>query len=167
MKGSSSAYVAPTRSARRGGDERISGLRLNRDDTAKPKHRRVLIADDDDDTREMYAWCLRAAGWLVAEAANGHDAFKIAAALRPDIIVMDLRMPVLSGLDAIGRLKADERTRDIPIVICTGLDGATLESHAHHAMCDGLVTKPCPPDSMVALLDALTASRDAESPDGS
>ncbi len=79
------------------------------------RRRRLLIADDDPDTRALYAWGLRAAGWFVTEAADGLEAVGLAAALRPHAIVMDLCMPGLGGADAVVSLRKDGRTSRIPM----------------------------------------------------
>jgi twitching motility two-component system response regulator PilH len=118
--------------------------------------RRVLIADDDQDTREMISWCMRAAGWLVSEAADGQEAIELAAAVKPHVIVMDVCMPALNGLDATVCLKLDARTRDIPVVICTGLDRAWVEEQAERIRYDALVSKPCSPEHLVVLVEQLT-----------
>lgn len=122
---------------------------------APPSRRRVLVAEDDEGTREMYAWCMRAAGWVAYEAANGQEALEMAVTVRPNIIVMDLRMPELDGLDAIARLKADERTKGIPVVACTALDRLWAEARAKQVRCDAFVAKPCSPDDLLALLEDL------------
>jgi CheY-like chemotaxis protein len=115
----------------------------------------VLVVDDHQDTREMIAWCMRAAGWLVSQAADGHEAIELAVALKPHVIVMDVCMPALNGLDAIVWLKMDARTRAIPIVACTGLDRARVEEQAKPVRYDGFVSKPCRPEQLLLLLERL------------
>jgi CheY-like chemotaxis protein len=122
--------------------------------------RRVLIADDDQDTRELFAWCMRAAGWLVSQAADGQEAIELAAAVKPHIIVMDICMPALNGLNAIVCLKMDARTREIPIVACTGLDRAWVEEQAEPIRYDGFVSKPCSPEDLVAFLEQVARARE-------
>jgi two-component system, cell cycle response regulator DivK len=122
--------------------------------TARPC---VLIVDDHEDTREMYAWCMRAAGWFVEAVKDGAEALVFAPGLGPDVIVMDLRLPVVGGLDAIRRLKSDEDTRDILIVACTGFDRGTSETEAWAAGCDEFIAKPCEPEVLRDLLEALVA----------
>jgi CheY-like chemotaxis protein len=119
----------------------------------------VLIVDDHDDTREMYAWCLRAAGWFVVGVADGAEALVAAPALAPDVIVMDLRLPVVGGLEAIRRLKDDDYTKDVPIVACTALSRSAAEIEARAAGCDMFVPKPCEPEALRDLLEALVAGR--------
>ena len=109
----------------------------------------VLIVDDYQDAREMYAEYLEFSGFRVAEARNGAEAVEKAFALRPSVILMDLSLPVMDGWEATRRLKADARTRAIPVVALTGhaLDGHSRE--AQDAGCDAYVTKPCLPDALV------------------
>lgn len=120
---------------------------------------RVLIVDDDKDTRDLYAWCMRAAGWLVYEVADGGEALMIAPAILPHVIVMDLVLPVIGGLEAIVRLRMDVRTTDIPVVACTGMGAALAEVQAWKAGCAGFIAKPCRPDDLRALLEGLVAER--------
>jgi CheY-like chemotaxis protein len=122
----------------------------------------VLIVDDNDSTREMYAWCMRAAGWLVEEAADGEAALYAAALFQPDVIVMDLRLPVLDGIEATRRLRETELTRRIPIVACSALDRAAAD--AKNAGCSAFVTKPCPPEDLRALVESLARNRGPSDP---
>jgi CheY-like chemotaxis protein len=136
--------------------ERSSQPRTAQDAIDRHAPRRVLIADDDYDTRELIAWCMRAEGWLVSEAGDGREAVELAAALKPQAIVMDVCMPALNGLDATVCLKLDARTRDIPIVTCSGRDRAWVEEQAKQIRYDAFVSKPCRPEKLVALVEQLT-----------
>jgi CheY-like chemotaxis protein len=108
----------------------------------------------------MYAWCMRAAGWLVSEASDGREALELAGAVCPHVIVMDIRMPATNGLDAIMQLQLDHRTSSIPVVVCTGLDRTWAEGLARQIRCDRFVVKPCRPDHMLLLLEELTNDRE-------
>lgn len=119
----------------------------------------MLVVDDHDDTREMYAWCLRASGWHVVEARDGEAALAIAGQLEPDAIVMDLILPGVGGVDAIRLLRRDPRTSRAVIVVCTGLDVARGGDGAEAAGCDALVQKPLPPDDLCDLLRSLVTER--------
>jgi two-component system cell cycle response regulator DivK len=110
----------------------------------------VLVVDDFQDAREMYAEYLSYSGFRVAEASNGFEALDQAFLLRPDVILMDLSLPGLDGWSATARLKADDRTRHIPIVALTGHALAGASERARQAGCDAFVTKPCLPDDLVA-----------------
>jgi CheY-like chemotaxis protein len=121
----------------------------------------VLIVEDYDDARHMYVEYLRLSGFRVAEASNGVDALQRAFDLRPDVILMDLALPRLDGWEATKRLKADTRTREIPIVALTGHALASHVESARQAGCDAFVSKPCLPDALVhQIRRMLDRSRD-------
>ena len=109
----------------------------------------ILVVDDYQDAREMYAEYLQFSGFRVAEARNGNEAVEQAFALKPDLILMDLSLPGMDGWEATRRLKADERTSRIPIVALTGHALAGASEGAKKAGCDSFVTKPCLPDDLV------------------
>ena len=109
----------------------------------------ILVVDDYQDAREMYAEYLQFSGFRVAEARNGNEAVEQAFALKPDLILMDLSLPGMDGWEATRRLKADDATRNIPIVALTGHALAGASEGAKRAGCDSFVTKPCLPDDLV------------------
>jgi CheY-like chemotaxis protein len=109
----------------------------------------ILVVDDYQDAREMYAEYLQFSGYRVAEARNGNEAVEQALALKPDLILMDLSLPGMDGWEATRRLKADETTKHIPIVALTGHALAGASEGARKAGCDSFVTKPCLPDDLV------------------
>jgi two-component system, cell cycle response regulator DivK len=123
----------------------------------------ILIVDDFQDNREMYAMYLTHSGLKVAEAADGDEALAQAFQLLPDLIVMDLSLPGLDGWEATRRLKADARTAHIPVLALTShaLDG--FSEGARAAGCDGFVTKPCLPEQLLAeirtMLDGVKRPR--------
>jgi two-component system, cell cycle response regulator DivK len=118
----------------------------------------VLVVEDYQDAREMYAAYLQFSGYRVAEATNGYEAIELAQRLRPDIILMDLALPKMDGWEATRRLKADARTRQIPIVALTGHALAGHAEGARAAGCDAFVTKPCLPDALVAEIKRMLAA---------
>jgi CheY-like chemotaxis protein len=123
----------------------------------------VLVVDDYEDAQQMYAEYLQLSGFEVAGARNGAEALEKAQALLPDVILMDLSLPVMDGWEATRRLKSDERTRAIPVVALTG---HTLPGHsegARKAGCDALVTKPVMPAALVAEIQRMLARGPARS----
>ena len=84
------------------------------------------------------------------EARNGKEAVDAAQERQPDIIIMDLSLPVMDGWEATRRLKADDRTRRIPVVALTGHALAGHSKGAKEAGCDSFLAKPCLPDQLVA-----------------
>ena len=122
----------------------------------------ILVVDDYQDAREMYAEYLQFSGFRVAEARNGNEAVDQAFALKPDLILMDLSLPGMDGWEATRRLKADASTRHIPIVALTGHALAGASEGAKKAGCDSFVTKPCLPDDLVVeVRRMLESSRSA------
>ena len=121
----------------------------------------VLVVEDYQDAREMYAAYLQFSGYRVAEATNGLEALEQAAELMPDIILMDLALPKMDGWEATRRLKLDEKTRHIPIVALTGHALAGHAEGARQAGCDAFVTKPCLPDALVAEIKRMLGARES------
>ena len=126
----------------------------------------VLVVEDYQDAREMYAAYLQFSGFDVAEASNGVEAIEKTQALLPDIVLMDLALPRMDGWEATRRLKSDERTKDIPVVALTGHALAGHAEGARQAGCDAFVTKPCLPDALVAEIRRLLADRSGAGTDG-
>jgi len=119
---------------------------------------RILIVDDFDDSREMMAEFLRISGFFVLEASDGKEAVDRATSDLPDVVVMDLTLPVMDGWEATRRLKADPRTQHIPVVALSGHSSGHGDD-ALAAGCVALLTKPCMPDVLEAKLRELLAGR--------
>jgi CheY-like chemotaxis protein len=113
------------------------------------------VVDDYDDAREMYAEYLEFIGYEVQTARDGQEAIQHALDYQPDVILMDLSLPVLSGWDATRQLKQDERTRDIPVMALTGHVLGTHTQKAMEAGCDVFVPKPALPDKVADQIRAL------------
>jgi len=110
----------------------------------------VLVVDDYQDAREMYAEYLKASGFRVAEARTGIEAVAKAHELQPDCILMDLSLPGIDGWEATRQLKADKSTTHIPIVAITGHTSEFASRDAQAAGCSSFVLKPALPDAVVA-----------------
>jgi len=109
----------------------------------------ILIVEDQQDLRQLYAQHLAMSGFDVIEAADGAEALTHTSARLPDVVLMDLSLPVVDGWEATRRLKADVRTAHIPIVALTAHDGSGELERATQAGCDWFVPKPCPPDALI------------------
>jgi CheY-like chemotaxis protein len=122
----------------------------------------VLVADDNQDTRELYALYLTMLGYNVTVAADGREAVHLARSHRPDLIVMDLDMPHVDGWAAIHELRSDPVTGAIPIVVLTGHDfKAQLKDVAIAAGAVSYLMKPCFPEQLASEVSARLAVRRA------
>jgi two-component system, cell cycle response regulator DivK len=123
----------------------------------------ILIVDDDADNRERLAEYLVCKGFTVHAAPNGVTALDLADVLRPRVILMDLAMGGLDGLETTRRLKANARTRDATIVAVTGRAFATDRDAAHRAGCDFFIPKPYDVTALVKFVDGLLSTSTARS----
>ena len=120
----------------------------------------ILLVEDQADLRHLYASQLVISGFDVIEAENGAEAITHTTSRGPDVVLMDLSLPVVDGWEATRRLKSDERTAHIPVVALTAHDGSGELQRATRAGCDWFVPKPCPPDALIAeIRRVLTGSR--------
>jgi two-component system cell cycle response regulator DivK len=104
--------------------------------------------DDSLDVREMYSQYLSRRGFSVLSACDGVHGIEVAREARPDVIVMDLAMPNISGTTATHHLKHHPRTCNIPVVILTGHPFNAIEQGALEAGAAMLLTKPCLPEDL-------------------
>jgi two-component system, cell cycle response regulator DivK len=103
----------------------------------------ILVVDDDPDARDMLVEYLRQfKGFIVREASTGADALALASALHPRVILMDLSLGDLDGLEATRRLRANASTTHAIIVAVTGRVLASDRNEAHRAGCDAFISKP-------------------------
>ncbi len=114
--------------------------------------KRILIVDDFKDDREMYSHYLTRYGFDVTLASDGQEALDKALEIHPDLILMDLWLPQIAGWEAIRQLRADDKTKQIPIVVLT----ARAFVSAGAVGCEGCLIKPCrPEDLMVEVMRVL------------
>jgi len=117
---------------------------------------RVLVVDDMPLVRQVFGRFLSLAGMAVSFAVDGHDGLAAARASRPDLIVSDLEMPRMDGVAFCAALRADETTRQVPIVVVTASGGAQARA-ALDAGCDAVLPKPCSRELLVATIRDLLA----------
>jgi two-component system cell cycle response regulator DivK len=111
--------------------------------------KRILVVDDHEDNREIVRILLKNTGFEVLEACDGESALKSAAQERPDLILMDLQLPGISGYDVTRRIKADPRWRAIPVIALTSYALSGDEAKAREAGCDDYMTKPYSPRDLL------------------
>jgi CheY-like chemotaxis protein len=102
----------------------------------------ILVADDDPDILSIVSMSLETQGYTVYKATNGREAVDLARQHHPDLVLMDMMMPIVSGYEAVGELKADSSTKDITIVGLSAKAMATDMERATDVGIDGYITKP-------------------------
>jgi two-component system, cell cycle response regulator DivK len=112
--------------------------------------KRILVAEDQEDNRQILRDLLGSADYEMIEAIDGAAAVVAAKAQRPDLILMDIQMPVIDGYEATRRIKADPRLKGIPIIVVTSYALSGDEAKARAAGCDAYVTKPYSPRLLLA-----------------
>jgi CheY-like chemotaxis protein len=117
----------------------------------------LLIVDDSKDNRAIYAEFLDFRGYRVEEAADGYEALDKIPTLQPDLVVLDLSMPGLDGREITRRLKADPRTRAIPVLVLTGR--LHLKDAALAAGADAYLAKPCLPEELIEKIQEMLPGR--------
>ncbi len=118
----------------------------------------LLVVDDVEDNRELYRSYFAHCGYRVDDAANGEEAMEKIAREQPAVIIMDLSMPVLDGWEATRRLKSDPKTAKIPIIVLSGFATPSDMARAKAAGADRVLTKPCLPQKLLAIVKDLLES---------
>ncbi|HEY6361014.1 MAG TPA: response regulator [Vicinamibacterales bacterium] len=116
---------------------------------------RVLLVEDDRDTREMYSEYLSYSGMIVTEASTGRRALESVARQCPDVVVTDIAMPEMDGLELSRRLRALEETRHLPIIAVSG----QVSPRAREAGADVVLEKPCEPDTLLHVIEDVLKGR--------
>ena len=119
--------------------------------------KRILLVDDYPDALEIWGLYLRAQGYAVETAEDGLAAVTQAHKLLPDIIVLDLELPGITGFEAATRLRHSKQTRRIPLIAATGYSDAKQLNRARECGFDSIVVKPCEPARLVAEIERLLA----------
>jgi two-component system, cell cycle response regulator DivK len=122
--------------------------------TTQPK---ILLAEDDDDTRRVYSIMLRHAGFDVVEAATGTEAVRCALEESPDLILMDMNLPMLDGWEAARRIKSDGRAGAAPLLAFSALIDSIADLRPESALFDGFIAKPVTPSELVRRVTAYMA----------
>jgi two-component system cell cycle response regulator DivK len=112
--------------------------------------KRILVVEDQEDNRQILRDLLGNTGYQMFEAENGEDAVTMAAAEKPDLILMDIQLPLVDGYEATRRIKANPALSAIPIIAITSYALSGDEDKARAAGCDDYVTKPYSPRKLLA-----------------
>jgi two-component system, cell cycle response regulator DivK len=112
--------------------------------------KRILVVEDQPDGRQIIRDLLAGTGYEITEAENGEEALAAIAKQRPDLILMDIQLPIMDGYTATRLIKTDPALRSIPIIAVTSYALAVEEKKARAAGCDDYVTKPFSPRQLLA-----------------
>ena len=123
------------------------------DPMARTRLPRLLIVDDSADALEMWAFYFRSSAFDVDTAATGAAALAAADRRTPDVILLDLQLPDMSGLEVARRLKASPQTASIPLIAVTGMGGTKDHDAARRAGFSQIAVKPCPPADLLAKIE--------------
>lgn len=118
---------------------------------------RVLIVEDSDDIRQMWTTWLRYWGFVIDEARDGAEAVRKARHQRPDLVLMDLCMPVQDGFSATSQLRSHPPTADVPVLAISALMDPPAGDRARAAGCDAFLAKPIDPQQLLAHIRAAFA----------
>lgn len=117
----------------------------------------ILSIDDDSELQELMGVLLKGHGHTVESAFSGEEGYEKARSLKPDLILLDLMLPTLNGLEVLKLLKADEALRSVPVIVTTAFSGEAPfnESGAKAAGAAEFLRKPVPNDLMTGTVDSL------------
>src|SRR5215217_7001201 len=110
----------------------------------------ILVVEDQEDNRQILRDLLKSADYEMIEAETGEEALAAVAKRRPDLILMDIQLPILDGYETTRRIKADPAMRSVPIIAVTSYALSGDEAKARAAGCDDYVTKPYSPRQLLA-----------------
>src|SRR5581483_3873194 len=119
-------------------------MQLGSSPDARRQQPLVLLVEDEEAPYELLSEVLASAGYSVVGAGDGEHAVDAATRLLPDLVIMDLGLPGVDGIEATRRIKLDSRTRTIPILVLTGYVQSKYLDDARLAGCDAILAKPCP-----------------------
>ena len=119
----------------------------------------VLVAEDDDDIRALVVYRLERSGYEVVEARDGEEALRLAAERQPDLAILDVMMPKLDGYEVTRRLRKDDATSRLPVILLTARTQDSDVSQGFDAGADDYIRKPFSPEELRARVQAILGRR--------
>jgi CheY-like chemotaxis protein len=125
--------------------------------TRRPGPPRVLVVDDDPAMRLVCSTNLKLDGYQVLEAANGQEGLELALDHVPDVVLLEISMPVLDGFGLAAALQANERTRELPLIFLTTEDDPLIKAQALETGAHAVITKPFEPRAVTSFIERVVA----------
>ena len=119
----------------------------------------ILVADDDGDIRELLRFRLSQAGYEVETAANGREALDLAIKLRPDLVILDVMMPILNGFEVTAAIRGNEDLADMPVMLLTARVQEEDVQRGFAAGADDYIKKPFSPDELRSRVKTILGRR--------
>jgi len=119
----------------------------------------ILVVEDQEDNRQILRDLLGSAGLRMIEAHDGEEALSVAQSQRPDLILMDIQLPLVDGYEATRNIKRDPELKDIPIIAVTSYALSGDEQKAREAGCDAYMAKPYSPRALLARIEQFLDQR--------
>jgi two-component system alkaline phosphatase synthesis response regulator PhoP len=120
---------------------------------------KILIAEDERDIRDLITFTLRFAGYEVIAASNGEEAVTLALQEIPDLIITDVRMPRMNGYEACEKIKAEEKTKHIPVIFLSAKGQEAEIQTGMNVGADEYLLKPFAPDQLTSRIQAVLAQQ--------
>ena len=114
--------------------------------------KRILVVEDNENNMYLITVLLQKSGFAILEARDGAEGVELAVKEKPDLILMDIALPVLDGYEATKRIKENKETKDIPVIALTSYAMVGDRAEALNSGCDGYIEKPINPETFVAEL---------------
>ena len=129
-------------------------------ETATSRTPLVLVVEDDAATRQFYTDALARDGFATDQAHNGHQAFAKAVETTPDLVLTDIAVPGMDGIELCRKLRGDERTRTVPVLAVTGYGDRDYDDRAITAGADKVLSKPCDSELIIREARRLVGAQD-------
>ena len=123
--------------------------------------RRVLIADDEQDIKDVMQLFLESQGYEVETAYDGLDALDRIKTWQPDVVLLDIMMPVMDGIAVCRKIRSDEATKNVAVIMVSAASKREKEGEAYQAGADGYILKPFEPGDLSAVIERVLTGKSA------
>ena len=120
---------------------------------------KILVVDDEPDILRVVIFRLKKLGYEVLTASDGKEGLDLIKSKRPDLVLLDFRLPTIDGLEITRRVKADDELKNIPIILLTASSTVEISKKAEEANADDCITKPFEPEELLAKVKSFLEDR--------